>query len=162
MKRAMCAIALSIVLLAMGCGALYDDIYDDDQKIASDANSYNKVRYKQVSINDDTTITCEKMGGMDTIWEYDADADVDLQMHHTFEVTQGRAKLVLIRPDDTICVLAEQEGPSGESSPVGGTEGDDPAEESVSILELGQGTNRIKIVCEKDTSFSLSFTIPKE
>lgn len=160
MKKKLYAVILAVALLASGCSPM--NVYDNEERIADNSNSYNKIRYKQSTKDDTTTITCGKMEGMDTVWKYQAEEDMTLQMYCTLEVTSGKAKLVLIQPDDTIITLAEKESTAEEE--INTEENDDTTStaESMSTLELKKGSNRMKIVCEKDTSFSLSFTVSKD
>lgn len=159
MKKKLYAVILAVALLASGCSPM--NVYNNEERIADNSNSYNKIRYKQSTKDDTTTITCGKMEGMDTVWKYQAEEDTTLQMCCTLEVTSGKAKLVLIQPDDTIITLAEK---SPQEEEMSAEENDDTTStaESMSTLELKKGSNRMKIVCEKDTSFSLSFTVSKD
>lgn len=121
----------------------------DNQKLLAGGDSSNRMNYR-LSIHDETTtVKCDKMTGSDTLWKYNADNDKNLQMEYTFQVTSGKAKLILVNPDDTIITLAEQAGADG-------SELSAPAE-SIVELDLKKGVNRIKIVCEKGATFSLSF-----
>lgn len=78
-------------------------VYNNSDLIAGKSDgSANKINYKVSTHDGITTVTCKKMTGMDTIWKYQADEDRTLQMHYDLNVTNGKAKLVLITPDDTI------------------------------------------------------------
>lgn len=133
-------------------------VYDNSDLIAGKSDgSANKINYRVSTHDGVTTITCKKMTGMDTIWKYQADEDQVLQMHYNLDVTDGKAKLVLITPDDTIVTLAEQD--SSMFQECASQETGTPPPESTAELTLKKGTNRIRIVCEKGTAFSLSYRI---
>lgn len=127
----------------------------NDQKLLAGHDSANKMNYR-LSIHDETTtVKCNKMTGADTLWSYNADNDISLNMHYTFQVTNGKAKLILVNSDDTIITLAEQDSAVASDDPDSITS----ATESIAVLDLKKGVNRIKIACEKGASFSLSFNI---
>ena len=141
-------------------------VYENPDLIAGRLDgSSSKINYRASTQDGITTINCKKMTGMDTIWKYQADKDMTLQMHYNLKVTAGKAKLVLITPDDTIVTLTEQDSSTSqeyaeqgqETTANSNTEASDT--ESTAELTLKKGTNRIKIVCEKGTAFSLSFHI---
>ncbi len=128
-------------------------VYENPDLIAGRLDgSSSKINYRASTQDGITTINCKKMTGMDTIWKYQADKDMTLQMHYNLKVTAGKAKLVLITPDDTIVTLTEQETTAYSNTETLDTE-------STAELTLKKGTNRLKIVCEKGTAFSLSFHI---
>lgn len=134
----------------------------NDQKLLAGIDSANKMNYRLNIHDETTTVKCSKMTGADTIWNYNADNDMNLKMLYTFQVTDGKAKLILVNPDDTIIILAEQDSAVASEQNVSISDDPDPvasAAESMAVLDLKKGVNRIKIACEKGTSFSLSFTI---
>lgn len=124
----------------------------DNQKLLIGGDRANKINYK-LSIHDGiTTVNCDKMTGADTLWKQKADCDMKLQMDYMFQVTKGKAKLILVNPDDTVITLAECDSDDTTDAAV-------LAEESTAVLDLKKGENRVKIVCEKGAAFSLSFKI---
>ena len=154
------AVIFAVVLLETMY--LPSSVYENPNLIIQDFNSANKINYRKSTQDGITTINCSKMTGMDTIWTYNTDEDATLQMYYTFQVTKGRAKLILINPDDTTITLVEQGGDT--SGQTVGTNDDSDmtaAEEHMIVLDLKKGESRIKIVCEKGTAFSLSFKIPE-
>lgn len=135
-------------------------VYNNSDLIAGKSDgSANKINYKVSTHDGITTVTCKKMTGMDTIWKYHADEDRTLQMHYDLNVTNGKAKLVLITPDDTITPLAEQDSAGQAPETTVSSDTETPSAESTTELNLKKGVNRIRIVCEKGTAFSLSFYI---
>lgn len=138
--------------------AVYDDL-----KLLTGIDSANKMHYR-LSVQDETiSVKCGKMTGAETLWNYSANSDMNLNMYYTFQVTKGKAKLILVNPDDTIITLTEQDSgdASEQGSPADNSDSIASAAESIAVLDLKKGVNRIKIVCEKGASFSLSFNIPQ-
>ena len=155
------AVIFAVVLL--GTMYLPSSVYDNPNLIIQNFNSANKINYRKSTQDGITTINCGKMTGMDTIWNYKVDEDVTLQMYYTFQVTKGKAKLILINPDNTIIPLVEQGGDDASEQAVSTTDssGMTAPEERTVALNLKKGESRLKIVCEKGTAFSLSFNIPE-
>lgn len=156
--------ALFIVIM-LETSLLPSKVYDNQELLSKKLNSFNKMNYRKSTHDGITTVTCGKMQGMEIIWEYKADEDTTRQLNYSLDVTSGKAKLVLIQPDGTVTTLAESDSTAHESSPTSesGT-ADNPDEttataESITELDLKKGKNRIKIVCGKGTSFSLSFAV---
>lgn len=143
-------IMLSIVL------SLPSQVYNNEQLLVRELNIVNKKNYRQDKQNKQDeiiTITCEKMTGMDTIWKYNALEDITMQMNYSLWVASGKAKLILIQPDNTLITLTEQE------STMDNQQMDTSTMEQECELNFKKGRNKIKIVCEKGTAFSLSFQI---
>lgn len=171
MKKKLLIIILAIIILyaaifamvLLGTMHLPSSVYENPDLIIQDFNSANKINYRKSTQDGITTINCSKMTGMDTIWTYKADEDATLQMYYTFQVTKGKAKLILINPDDTTIMLVEQGGGDTSRQAVSTNEDTDMAAagEHAIALDLKKGESRIKIVCEKGTTFSLSFKIPE-
>lgn len=162
MKKKLLIILGSIVVLYVVIFAvillvtliLPSQVYDNEQLLVKELNTANKKNYKQNKQNGMTTITCEKMTGMDTIWKYNSLEDMTMQINYSLQVTSGQAKIILIQPDDTIITLVEQE-----SAPMGNQQTDTSTIEQTCKLDLKKGRNKMKIVCEKGTAFSFSFQI---
>lgn len=51
--------------------------------------------------------SAEKLEGMDTIWEFDADEAEEVNISYSLTVTSGKAKLVYVSPDGIVSTLAE-------------------------------------------------------
>lgn len=142
--------------------------YDNQKLLAANMGSVNKMNYRLSRHGDLTTITCGKMQGMEIIWRCNADEDRELVMYYNFTVTSGKAKLVLVRPDDTVITLVEQDSAAAGDVPTEDTGITAPSDDTTSTvdpmatLELKKGKNYMKIVCDKGTSFSLSFRMAEE
>ena len=85
---------------------------------------------------------------MDTIWTYEADKDMELDMKYLLNVTSGKLKLVLITPDSSVTNLIEA------------TKESDMLDYSINTLKIKKGINRIKIVADKNTSLKFNISIP--
>ncbi len=128
-------------------------VYENEKLIASELNAVNKLKYYQTVHDGITTISCSKMTGMETVWKYSASEDVTIQMYYTLQVTDGKAKLIFVPPGDASVLLTEQDSAAPKSTVSDAA----PATEQQCTLDLKKGRNKIKIVCEKGTSFELSF-----
>lgn len=139
------AAGLIVVCLMTGCANPMAAIYDNDIKIASNINSYNRNNYKQTTEDGHFTASVEKMEGMDTIWVFDAEEDKVLDITYTINVSAGKMKLVLINPKGDVSIIAECD-----------TEMSEPIH---STLNVESGNNRIKIVAGENTKFDIEFSI---
>jgi len=137
---------LIAVCLITGCATNpMAAVYDDDQKIASETNTYNLDKVDQTTENGHFTASVEKMEGMDTIWDWDAEEDTTLDITYTLNVLSGKAKLVLINSKGELSIIAECD-----------TEMTEPIQ---SILNAEKGNNRIKIVADENTKFDIDISI---
>ncbi|MFG6367191.1 MAG: hypothetical protein K1W16_01980 [Lachnospiraceae bacterium] len=143
-------VAVFTVIL-LGTLILPSQVYNNKQLLSKELNTANKKNYKKEKQNGITTITCEKMTGMETIWKNNVLENITLQMQYSLHVTSGKAKLVLVQPDNTIVTLTEQESNSIDNQQI-----DSATMEQKCRLDLKKGRNKIKIVCEKGTAFSLA------
>lgn len=146
-KYVMIFIVLSMVLV--GCSKNYmASIYNDNEKISSDANSFNLDVDKQSIDGQKSKGVIKKIEGMDTIWTYESDKDIELDMTYLLNVVSGKLKLVLISPDSSVTTLIER---SKESEVV---------DYATNTLQIKKGLNRIKIVANKNTSIEFNIIIP--
>ncbi|MDU4861622.1 MAG: 50S ribosomal protein L7ae [Terrisporobacter othiniensis] len=146
-KYVMIFIVLSMVLV--GCSKNYmASIYNDNEKISSDANSFNLDVDKQSIDGQKSKGVIKKIEGMDTIWTYESDKDMELDMTYLLNVVSGKLKLVLISPDSSVTTLIER---SKESEVV---------DYATNTLQIKKGLNRIKIVANKNTSIEFNIIIP--
>ena len=140
-------IVLTIVL--SGCSKNYmTSIYNDNKKISSDTNSFNLDVEEQNIKGQEFNGLIKKIEGMDTIWTYEADKDMELDMKYLLNVTSGKLKLVLITPDSSVTNLIEA------------TKESDMLDYSINTLKIKKGINRIKIVADKNTSLKFNISIP--
>ena len=84
---------------------------------------------------------------MGEIWEFDAPKDLDVKIESQITVSSGKAKLVLIDPDDTVTILKEYTA-------------DSKAEQKYSeTFRVKKGHNRMKLVAEKDTQIEFDISV---
>ena len=143
------------LIIMVGTHSLPSYVYENEKLIAKDLNSFNKINYRGYVKDGITTVTCEKMTGMEIVWNYNAPEDMTMQMNYTLQVARGKAKLVLIQPGKTTVTLVEQSSAADKDAVSDTTS----ATEQQCTLDLKKGENKIKIVCGKGTSFSLSFDV---
>ena len=137
---------LITVCLITGCAANpMVAVYDNDQRIASDTNTYNLDKVDQTTEDGHFTASVEKMEGMDTIGVFDAEEDTSLDITYTLNVSSGKMKLVLINPKGDVSVIDECD-----------TEMSEPVQ---STLNVESGNNRIKIVAGENTKFDIEISI---
>lgn len=124
------------------------DIYDDESKIADHSNSYNLINCEQRIEEQNYKCSIEKFEGMDTVWTYDAAEDVSAELSYFVSVYNGKMKLVLIAPDNSLTTIAE-------ITP------ETKLEDSLNdTINLKKGKNKIKVVAEKDTKLDIELSIP--
>ena len=144
----MLCVVLLVVSLMMGCSTNpMIAIYDNEQKIASDTNSYNLDEVEQTLENGHFVASAEKMEGMDTIWTFESEDEKSVDITYSINVTSGKLKMVLINSNGEVHVISECD-----------YEMDEPIQE---ILDVGKGNNRIKIVAGKNTKFDIDISIPE-
>ncbi len=144
-KKMFGAIGIAVCLIT-GCAANpMVAVYDNDQKIASETNTYNLDKVDQTIENGHFVASVEKMEGMDTIWAMDAEKDTALDITYTLNVFSGKMKLVLINSEGEISIIAECD-----------TEMTEPVQ---STLNIEKGNNRIKIVADENTKFDIDISI---
>lgn len=148
-KKKVILIILGSLLLLTGCSNYMASLYDNNEKIASNTNSYTIVGIEQEIDNDKFSGKVKKLEGMDTIWTYDADEDITIDMIYKLDVKKGKVKLVLISPDKTVTDLIEI------------SEDGDIKDYCTNKVYIKQGENRIKMVAGKDTSLEFDIQISK-
>lgn len=146
-KYVMIFIVLSMVLV--GCSKNYmTSIYNDNEKISSNTNSFNLDVDKQSIDGQEFKGVIKKIEGMDTIWTYESDKDIELDMTYLLNVVSGKLKLVLISPDSSVTTLIER---SKESEIV---------DYATNTLQIKKGLNGIKMVANKNTRIEFDIIIP--
>lgn len=80
------AVLIAVYLMA-GC-VLHSmtAIYENDQMIASSTNSYSLINIEQLSEERHFTASVEKMEGMDTIWDFNAEENMPLDVTYTLKL----------------------------------------------------------------------------
>ncbi len=146
-KNVMIVVALILGLTACASNPMAD-IYDNDSEIASNSNSYNLINCEQRIEEQNYNCSIEKFEGIDTVWSYDATEDVSAELSYFVSVYNGKMKLVLIAPDDSLTTIA-------------GITPETKLEDSKNYtINLKKGKNRIKVVAGKDTKLDIELSIP--
>ena len=146
MWKIITAAGVSVLLLpgcVMNTGAR---VYDNERALSGEANSYNLTNYSGAQSDHTVSGSAEKLEGMDTIWEFDADETEEVNISYSLTVTSGKAKLVYVSPDGIVSTLAEC---------IAGEESEKSASDSI---EARAGENRIRLVGAEGTSLEYEFT----
>lgn len=147
MKKLIMSI-LILVLALTGCSAnSMNSLYDNDEEIASENNSFN-LNEEEQTINVQQLKGNVEFEGMDTIWTYEADEDVDIDITYLLKVSNGKAKLVLISPDNNTTLIVESTNES------------ELKDYATNTLQIKKGINRIKLVAGKNTISEFDISIP--
>lgn len=138
-----------LAMLLGGCSKNHmTSIYNDNEKISSNTNSFNIDVEKQNIEGQEFNGVIKKIEGMDTIWTYESDKDIEVDMTYLLNVTSGKLKLVLIAPDSSVTNLIEA------------TKDSDVLDYVTNTLQIKRGINRIKIVADENTSLKFNISIP--
>ena len=142
------ALVFGVVVCASCASTSMADMYDNDSKIAGNSNSYNLKNCEQHIDGQNYQCRIEKLEGMDTVWTYDAAEDVSAELSYSVSVYNGKMKLVLIAPDDSLTTIAEITAETASEASQKHT------------VHLKKGKNRIKVVAAKDTKLDIELSIP--
>lgn len=131
-------VLLGICLLLLMCtftGCDMDnekgDIYNDNERISRDGDSYSYMRRSQSSSNNHITIKYGKFSGTDTIWIIESKGDSEITFDYDSQVESGDFKGVLITPEKEVETVLE---------------GTDDGEKTIKLTE---GKYRFKFVGSK-------------
>ena len=111
MWKIITAAGLSVLLLpgcVMNTGAR---VYDNERALSGEANSYNLTNYSGAQSDHTVSGSAEKLEGMDTIWEFDADED-------SIEARAGENRIRLVGAEGT-SLEYEFTADAGEVEPFG-------------------------------------------
>lgn len=67
----------------------------------------NLINVDQTCEDGHLTASVEKMEGMDTIWNFDTEEDIVIDITYTLHVSSGKIKLVLISSEGEVSIIAE-------------------------------------------------------
>lgn len=140
----LCAGALCLTLA--GCDQ--DDRYDDISALGGSANSYSAVSFVQTTVNGVRSGSVGKLSGTYELWNCRSQNHDQATLTYTFEVTNGKAKLVFADPDGNVETLVECSA------------GDGPAQGTLT-LDLSVGTSRIKLAGAEDAAASWTLEIDR-
>jgi hypothetical protein len=145
MKKISVVIIICLVF-ALLSGCSNNGIYTDDREISKTEDKFS-ARDSVGNTNGSEYSLLATMTGSRTIWRYDAESDSEVTISYLLSVVQGgKAKLVLITPDDEVVVLVEN------------SDNSENTEIQSQTIQLTQGRNRIKIVGYDDPEFNLKLT----
>lgn len=120
-------------------------VYDNNEKIASESNTFNLDAVEQEIKDGQMTANVESMEGMETIWSFSSKEDKEVDITYYLNVYSGRLKMVLISPDGELNIIEE-------------CDAETPGLLQ-STLNIQSGVNRIKLVADKDTKFDIEVNI---
>ena len=109
------------------------DVYIEDEKIISERDTYSLHKEEQCVEGQVYTGQLE-FEGMDTLWDYEARENMEVGVSYSLSVSQGKAKLVYVGPDNQSCIIVENK------DKVTNTSLDE------TVLQVKKGRNRIKLV----------------
>ncbi|MFX0549194.1 50S ribosomal protein L7ae [Hathewaya histolytica] len=128
------AITIMAISLLIGCGSnTMDKIYNDNSKIASVYDTFGLDESKE-TIGSGIYKGTFKLSGSGTIWTYESGSDIDLKVPYALSVKSGKAKIVLISPDNTVINLVENTDKVTRNGTTSLT------------IPIKKGNNRIKVV----------------
>ncbi len=107
MKKIFIMMTAALCVLLTGCNNKFaQDEYDDPAKIAS---SDRYAKEKSVINTNDSGFTLEigRFDGRETVWKYTADEDGELSFSTSFEISDGKAKLVFVSADENITIISD-------------------------------------------------------
>lgn len=141
------SIVVIVTLVLTGCSSnRMSSIYNNEEKIVSETNSYNLNEADQ-SIEEQKLSGLVEFEGMDTIWTFDSEEDTKIDMTYMFKVTNGKAKLVLVSPDDTLTTLVET------------TKDSEVNDDTVNQISVKKGLNRIRLVAANNAKIEFDINI---
>ena len=132
--------AVMVSLLTTGCVMNSGDrVYDSEKELAGNYSSYNLTQSASSVSDNSLTGSALKMEGMGTVWRFDAEEETEVTITYMLDVSCGKAKLVLISPDDEVTTLVEY------------TEETSDGKEHTESFTVPAGENRIKLVAGRGT-----------
>lgn len=136
-------------LLFTGCFSsnnYTNSIYSNDEKIIAEGDSFYLNLKNQKLTDDSLTASCV-FNGIDTIWQYNADSDLEVDLTYGLTLTKGKAKLVFIDGNNKITNIVER------------TEKYTDENTAIAKLNLKKGINRIKLVAADKPDLNLNLSI---
>ena len=141
---------IMIISLFIGCGYSTDQFSND--KIYNEnsvLDSFNILDESMETISSGIYKGRLILSGSATIWTYESSSDFDLKVPYSFSVKSGKAKIVLVSPDNTFVNLIE----STDKSTIEGT--------TSLTIPIKKGNNRIKLVGYKKADIDIELHIEK-
>ena len=138
-----------LMILFVGCNkSTIDKVYNDSNKIASVSDTWGLDESNQ-TIEPGIYKGSLKLSGSGTIWTYDSSSDIDLKVPYILSVKSGKAKIVLISPDNMVVTLIE----STSKATMEGT--------TSLTVPIKKGNNRIKLVGYEKSDVDIELHIEK-
>ncbi|NFM45284.1 50S ribosomal protein L7ae [Clostridium botulinum] len=150
-KKIITFIAMTIMMISLliGCSNnTMDKVYNDNNKIASVSDTFGLDKSDEI-IESGIYKGKLKLSGSGTIWTYESSSDFDLKVPYILSVKSGKAKIVLISPDNTIVNLVE----NTDKATIKGT--------TSLALPIKKGNNRIKLVGYTKADIDIELHIEK-
>jgi len=95
-----------ILLLCSFSGCTLDtgkaDVYDNNEKIAKDGDSYSYVGRNESGSKNEITVKYRKFSGADTIWNIESEGKSEITIKYDSKVESGDFKGVLISPEKQV------------------------------------------------------------
>lgn len=104
------------------------EIYNDNSKISSQADSYSFVKRIGSTKNNEASISFGTFNGVETIWGIDSEAAGNVSLDYNGEITNGKFKVVLVTPDNEVIKVFES------------------SDNKSLTIDLNKGQSKIKIV----------------
>lgn len=149
-KRAIVISMITILIFSMliGCGDIASNVYNNNKKLARDEETWSLDTSNQLiekgQYEGEFILT-----GACAVWEYDSPSEFDLKVPYKLTVNKGKAKIVLITPDNEVVTLVENTDKATVSDNTNFT------------LPIKKGLNRIKIAGNKKADIKLEMKIDK-
>lgn len=149
-KKIIAFIAMTTITISLliGCSNNMDKIYNDNSKIANEYDTFGLDKSDE-TIESGIYKGKLKLSGSGTIWAYESSSDINLKVPYLLSVKSGKAKIVLISPNNTVLNLVE----NTDKATMKGT--------TSLTLPIKKGTNRIKLVGYKKADIDIKLHIEK-
>lgn len=108
-------IVLLIITLALisGCSTSKAASVYDDETLLVESHDIRKLEDTKEEFSTHEYHTTLKLEGSATVWTIDSKQQQKLNMEYELQVRSGKAKLILIQPDNHIVLLSEKENVEG-------------------------------------------------
>lgn len=114
---AICTFTIGIRSFLKTAASYQHSIYDDDSKIASDANSYSYFNKSSITQNDVTQLKF-KLTGVDTLYELNSKDNATVNIDYNCNISNGKFKIVLVSPDKNITTIIDKSCSESKEIPI--------------------------------------------
>lgn len=148
-KSLIMLLILLILNLLVGCETSYmQEVYNNDTKIAAEGDSFG-IDKSECNIDSGIMKSSVKFSGTLMLWKFKSSENMELKVPYKFSVKGGKAKIVLISPDNTVTTLIEKPLKSDEKEP------------DVLTISIKEGVNRIRLVGANKPDIDFELNIDK-